>query len=135
MDFGLSNPKPSQLPTPPETDTDFLAGSHHTIDITAPGVADLDLASHPPAGAPFRRVSTLAYHNSLFRESRERTAMRQSRWLVVVIPPTWLVQEHGSFGHTLASGASQRFAQGALMPLLPTVSGNLVLPIFANLWM
>jgi hypothetical protein len=129
MDFGRSNPKPSQLPTPPETDTDFLAGN--TIDLmNAPGVTDLDLNSHPSAGGPFRRVSTLAYHNSPFREPRERTTTRQSRWLVVVIPPAWLVQENGPFGHTLASGPPQRLAQGALVPLLPTVSGNLVLPIF-----
>ncbi|KAI9448059.1 hypothetical protein H4582DRAFT_2068615 [Lactarius indigo] len=128
MDFGRSNLNPNQLPTPPETDTDFLAGNHHAIDLTnAPGVADLDLNSHPSAGAPFRRVSTLAYHNSPFRlgEPRERTTTRQSRWLVVVIPPAWLVQEHGPIGHTLASGPPQRLAQGVLMPLLPTMYGQL----------
>ncbi|KAH9062726.1 hypothetical protein EDB87DRAFT_1605592 [Lactarius vividus] len=128
MDFGRSNPNPNQLPTPPETDTDFLAGSHHPIDLTnAPGVADSDVNSHPSAGAPFRRVSTLAYHNSPFRlgESRERTTTRQSRWLIVVIPPAWLVQEHGPIGHTLASGPPQRLAQGVLMPLLPTMYGQL----------
>ncbi|KAH9049070.1 hypothetical protein EDB84DRAFT_1556303 [Lactarius hengduanensis] len=128
MDFGRSNPNPNQLPTPPETDTDFLAGSHHAIDPTnAPGVADSDVNSHPSASAPFRRVSTLAYHNSPFRlgEPRERTTTRQSRWLIVVIPPTWLVQEHGPIGHTLASGPPQRLAQGVLMPLLPTMYGQL----------
>ncbi|KAI9466988.1 hypothetical protein BJY52DRAFT_1347928 [Lactarius psammicola] len=128
MDFGRPNPNPNQLPTPPETDTDLLAGSHHTIDlVNAPGVADLDLNSHPSMGAPFRRVSTLAYHNSPFRdrELRERTTTRQSRWLIVVVPPAWLVQEHGPFGHTLASGPPQRLAQGVLMPLLPTMYGQL----------
>lgn len=133
MDFGRSYPKLSQPPTPPETDTDFLAGSHHPIDlINAPGVADLDLNSHPTASAPFRRVSTLAYHNSPFREPRERTSTRQSRLLLVVVPPAWLVQEHGPFGHTLASGPPHRLAQGALLPLLPTVSDSLVLPIFQS---
>ncbi|KAH9077205.1 hypothetical protein EDB83DRAFT_2671856 [Lactarius deliciosus] len=128
MDFGRSNPNPNQLPTPPETDTDFLAGSHHAIDLTnAPGVADSDMNSHPSASAPFRRVSTLAYHNSPFRlgEPRERTTTRQSRLLIVVIPPAWLVQEHGPIGHTLASGPPQRLAQGVLMPLLPTMYGQL----------
>ncbi|KAH8999138.1 hypothetical protein EDB92DRAFT_2005970 [Lactarius akahatsu] len=128
MDFGRSNPNPNQLPTPPETDTDFLAGSHHATDLTnAPGVADSDVNSHPSASAPFRRVSTLAYHNSPFRlgEPRERTTTRQSRWLIVAIPPAWLVQEHGPIGHTLASGPPQRLAQGVLMPLLPTMYGQL----------
>ncbi|KAH9179730.1 hypothetical protein EDB89DRAFT_1922883 [Lactarius sanguifluus] len=128
MDFGRSNPNPNQLPTPPETDTDFLAGSHRAIDLTnAPGVAESDMNSHPSASAPFRRVSTLAYHNSPFRlgEPRERTTTRQSRWLIVVIPPAWLVQEHGPIGHTLASGPPQRLAQGVLMPLLPTMYGQL----------
>ena len=125
MDFG--RPNRNQLPTPPETDTDFLGGGgHHTIDLmNAPGVADLDMNSHPSAGAPFRRVSTLAYHNSPFRELREKTTTRQPRWLIVVIPPAWLVQEHGPFGHTLASGPPQRLSQGVLMPLLPTVSRQL----------
>ena len=111
MDFG--RPNPNQLPTPPETDTDYL--------MNAPGVADVDINSQP-SGAPFRRVSTLAYHNSHFRELRERTTTRQPRWLIVVIPPAWLVQEHGPFGQTLASGPPQRLSQGVLMPLLPTVS-------------
>lgn len=120
MDSGRLNLNPNQLPTPPETDTDFLAGGgHHNIDLMN---ADLD---HPSAGAPFRRVSTLAYHNSPFRELRERTTTRQSRWLIVVIPPAWLVQEHGPFGHTLASGPPQRLSQGVLMPLLPTMYGQL----------
>lgn len=109
-----------QLPSPPDTDTDFLAagGHHNTTDFMN---ADLD---HPSAGAPFRRVSTLAY-NSPSRELRERTPTRQSRWLIVVIPPAWLVQEHGPSGHTLASGPPQRLSQGVLMPLLPTVSRQL----------
>lgn len=114
---------PNQLPTPPDTDTDFLAAGGHQNTTDFMNV-DLD---HPSAGAPFRRVSTLAYHNSPFRELRERTPTRQSRWLIVVIPPAWLVQEHGPSGHTLASGPPQRLSQGVLMPLLPTVSRQLSL--------
>jgi len=128
MDFGRPNTQPNQLPTPPETDIDYrlLAGIHPTMDLmNAPGVADADMNSHPSAGA-FRRVSTLAYHSSSSRDLRERTTSRQTRWLIVVIPPAWLAQEHGPLGHTLASGPTQRLAQGVLMPLLPTVSGNLL---------
>jgi hypothetical protein len=112
-----------QLPTPPDTDTDYLVSGHHNTDLNATGVhaADLDMNPHSIMGAPFRRVSTLAYHNSPLRDPRERV-IRQPRWLVVVIPPASLTQEHGLLGHTLAYGPPQRLSQGILMPLLPTVS-------------
>lgn len=120
----MSFSRPSQLPTPPETDTDILAGGHHAIDLmNAPGlhVADPDINLHASMGAPFRRVSTLAYHSSPLRDPRERPNGRQSRWLIVVIPPISLVQDHGPLGPTLTSGPSQRLSQGILMPLQPTV--------------
>ena len=123
--------RPTQLPTPPEIDTDFVAGGHQTVDLmNASGVhgAEPDLNGlnpHPFAGVPFRRVSTLAYHNSPLRdplrEPRERPNVRQSRWLIIVIPPPSLVQDHGLLGHTLTSGPSQRLSQGIMMPLQPTV--------------
>ncbi|KAI0254668.1 hypothetical protein BJV78DRAFT_1359146 [Lactifluus subvellereus] len=123
MDFS----RPRQLPTPPETDTDFLAGGHHNIDLNASSVnvADSDMNPLPFTSAPFRRVSTLAYHSSPLRDPRERASIRHPRWLVVVMPPASLVQEHGPFGHTLAFGPSQRLSQGILMPLLPTMYGQL----------
>ncbi|KAH9965957.1 hypothetical protein BC827DRAFT_1374293 [Russula dissimulans] len=124
--------RPSQLPTPPETDTDFLASGLHSMDfMNAPSIhvghGELDMNPHPSvgAGAPFRRVSTLAYHSSPLRDPRERSNVRQSRWLIVVIPPTSLVQDHGPLGHTLTSGPSQRLSQGTLMPLQPTMYGQL----------
>jgi hypothetical protein len=125
MDFS----RPRQLPTPPETDTDYLAGGHHNTDqnTSSVHVADLDMNPHPFMGTPSRRVSTLAYHSSPLRDPRERVGIRHPRWLVVVIPPTSLVEEHGPLGHTLTSGPSQRLSQGILMPLLPTVSWKLSL--------
>jgi hypothetical protein len=123
MNFG----RPPPLPTPPETDNDLVVGSHHTVDLmNASGIhgADPDLNAHPTslAGLPFRRVSTLAYNNSPFRDPRERPNIRQSRWLIIVIPPSSLVEDHGPLGHTLNSGPSQRLSQGIVMPLQPTVS-------------
>jgi hypothetical protein len=118
-----------QLPTPPEPDTDYLGG-HHNTDLNASGVHvadwDMNVNPHSSTGSPLRRVSTLAYHNTPLRDPRERAGIRH-RWLVVVIPPASLVQEHGPLGHTLASGPSQRLSQGILMPLLPTVNLNIFL--------
>lgn len=117
--------RPSQqLPTPPETDTDLLVGGHHTIDLmNASGIhaADPDMHPQPFVGAPSRRISTLAYHNSPLRDLRERPNVRQSRWLIIVIPPTSLVEDHGPLGQTLTSGPVQRLSQGIVMPLQPTV--------------
>jgi len=119
--------RPGQLPTPPEIDTDFLASGHHTMDFMNAssihvGHGDLDMNPHTSAGVPpLRRVSTLSYHSSPLRDPREKPNVRQSRWLVVVIPPASLVEDHGLLGHTLTSGPSQRLSQGILMPLQPTV--------------
>ncbi|KAI0004991.1 hypothetical protein BJV74DRAFT_317557 [Russula compacta] len=121
--------RPSQqLPTPPETDTDLLVGGHHAIDLmNASGIhaADPDVHPHPFVGAPSRRISTLAYHNSPLRDPRERPNLRQSRWLIIVIPPTSLVEDHGPLGQTLTSGPAQRLSQGIVMPLQPTMYGQL----------
>ncbi|KAI0304126.1 hypothetical protein BC826DRAFT_1101019 [Russula brevipes] len=115
--------RPPQLPTPPETDKDFVPGGHHTLDLMNPPVADPQ--AHPFVGAPLRRVSTLAYHSSPLRDPRDRPSVRQSRWLIVVIPPTSLAQDHGPLGHTLISGPSHRLSQGIVMPLQPTMYGQL----------
>lgn len=120
MNFGY----PSQLPTPPETDADVLVGARHPVDLmNAPGshISDQDTNPQPSVSVPVRRVSTLAYHNSPLRDPRERFTGRQSRWLIVVIPPASLVQDHGPLGHTLTSGPTQRLSQGILMPLQATV--------------
>lgn len=115
---------PSQLPTPPETDADVLVGARHPIDqmnASASHISDQDTNPQPSVGVPFRRVSTLAYHSSPLRDPRDRSNGRQSRWLIVVIPPASLVQDHGPLGNTLTSGPAQRLSQGILMPLQPTV--------------
>ena len=121
----------SQLPTPPETDADVLVGARYPIDVmNAPGshISDQDTIPQPSVNVPFRRVSTLAYHSSPLRDPRERFSGRQSRWLIVVIPPASLVQDHGPLGHTLTSGPAQRLSQGILMPLQPPVRVHFVLP-------
>jgi len=119
MNFSL----PSQLPTPPDTDADVLVGARQPIDLmNAPGshISDQDTNPHPSVSVPFRRVSTLAYNSSPLRDPRDRPSGRP-RWLIVVIPPASLVQDHGPLGHTLTSGPTQRLSQGILMPLQPTV--------------
>ena len=106
------------LPSPPDTDSDFgLRGI--AFPVPQPATASdleprMDGAAVGNVPQP-RRVSTLSYHhNSPLRDPRERTSSRQSKWLIVVIPPA-----------TLRPGPStstvERFTQGTLMPLVPTV--------------
>ncbi|KAI0053536.1 hypothetical protein FA95DRAFT_1552023 [Auriscalpium vulgare] len=120
--------RPSQLPTPPETDTDFPGPSQiHTQSGPAfPFVhAPLEPETTPFTPVPLaRRTSTLSYHNTPLRDIRDRNP-RQTRWLVVVIPPPSLSKTHGNLGHTLGSGPASRVSQGILMPLLPTMYGQL----------
>ncbi|KAK0230732.1 hypothetical protein IW262DRAFT_426261 [Armillaria fumosa] len=119
----LSSPVMNSDPTRPSnmTSTISVAGMQnlHTMDSENPVVG----VETP--GARNRKVSSLAYHSSGFRESRERTSQRNFKSFVVVIPPPSLLQEHGQLGHTLSVGPQHRLSQGILMPLFPTLYGQL----------
>lgn len=127
-------PSPFEFPrpplSPPDTNVDVV-GPAQMPTYTATSIHDLRQGdTEPPAPYPpsstetpgrFRKVSSIAYHNSGLRDSRERTVQRSSRAFIIVIPPSAFVQEHGQLGHTLSSGPRHRLSQGLLMPLLPTV--------------
>ncbi|TFY70160.1 hypothetical protein EVG20_g2840 [Dentipellis fragilis] len=111
----------AQLPTPPDTDTDFAGlGQPHG----APAEGESWGLPSGPADGRHHRVSTLQYRNTGFRE-RDRTSTRQSKWLVVVLPPPSVAERHGHLGHTLSSGPASRLSQGVLMSLFPTMYGQL----------
>ncbi|KAJ3908498.1 hypothetical protein F5879DRAFT_328599 [Lentinula edodes] len=132
-------PSPFEFPraplSPPETMSDHLGSAHPaTISVLGampaePSHMDSEPTYHSPtpetAGARFRRVSSLAYHSSGLRENRERGVQRSSKFFVVVIPPPALLQEHGQLGHTLSLGPRHRLSQGMLLPLFPTMYGQL----------
>jgi hypothetical protein len=110
------HPPAAQLPTP----ASIIGG----VDLHSAEYFETPSASISPeaSGSRFRRLaSSIGYHNSGLRESRERTVQRSSRTFVVVLPPPSLPQDHGHLGHTLSSGPRHRLAQGLLMPLFPTV--------------
>ncbi|KAI0068838.1 hypothetical protein BV25DRAFT_1895984 [Artomyces pyxidatus] len=112
-------PRPTQLPTPPETDTDF--------HLNASQVFGPHAAAEPESllpAPPIRRVSTLSYHSTPLRDFRERSRYT-TKWLIVAIPPPTISKAHGNFGHTLASGPANRVSQGILVPLFPTLYGQL----------
>lgn len=115
----LGSPVMSSDPTKPSTISVAGMQNLHTMDSENP------IVGVETPGARNRKVSSLAYHSSGFRESRERTSQRNFKSFVVVIPPPSLLQEHGQLGHTLSLGPRHRLSQGLLMPLFPTLYGQL----------
>ncbi|KAK0206596.1 hypothetical protein DFS33DRAFT_1315716 [Desarmillaria ectypa] len=119
----LSSPLTSSDPTGPSLmpSTISVAGMQNPHSM---GSESHILGIETP-GARNRRVSSLAYHSSGIRESRERVAQQSFKSFVIVIPPPSLLQEHGQLGHTLSLGPQHRLAHGLLMPLFPTLYGQL----------
>lgn len=124
-------PRPVHPLSPPETDSEaaslYTPGASSSrpmmLGVVEPDLTPSQQANQESPSARFKRVSTLAYnHNSAIRETRERSIQRNSKSLVVVVPPEGITQQHGQLGHTLSSGPRAKLAQGILMPLFPTVS-------------
>ncbi|RXW24720.1 hypothetical protein EST38_g1165 [Candolleomyces aberdarensis] len=95
--------------------------------MATPG-SSLDFSLPPPMETPtsrFRRGPTIGYHSAGLRDSRERNGSTGSKFLVIVVPPHSVTQEHGNLGHTLSSGPAHRLSQGLIMPLFPTMYGQL----------
>ncbi|KAL0949525.1 hypothetical protein HGRIS_009576 [Hohenbuehelia grisea] len=121
---------PRQPLSPPETNIDSAGPAHTPPTMLPRGIADQDdsymtaKATESPSSR-FKRVSTLAYHTSRGGESRERTTSKTAKPLIIVIPPAAIQHEHGQLGHTLSLGPPHRLSQGILMPLFPTMYGQL----------
>ncbi|KAF4602003.1 hypothetical protein EYR40_005204 [Pleurotus pulmonarius] len=121
--------------SPPETNVDSLGTTAMPTPLTqhvplpSRSVGDPEELGAKLSESPtsrFRRVSTLAYHNSPLRDNRERSSIsRTSKPLIIVIPPQALLHECGQLGHTLSQGPPHRLSHGILMPLFPTMYGQL----------
>ncbi|THH28948.1 hypothetical protein EUX98_g5237 [Antrodiella citrinella] len=123
--------------TPPETDFDYVQSHPQTLRSAPAGLVN-GIESEPamlhlagPTGesssSPYghRRGPSVSYIHSGIRESRERVIQRSVKWLVMVSPPASFTQEHGQLGSTLSSGPSHRLSHGILLPLYPTMAGQL----------
>jgi hypothetical protein len=129
--FEFPVPRPVHPLSPPDTEEDFAIGSQPKVSMPIPRPSGLGLEVEPPMqqhqaptvqdtpGSRFRKISYLAASGA--RDGRERPAPPRSKWLVVVIPPASIAQQHGQLGHTLSHGPSSRLSNGVLMPLFPTV--------------
>ena len=86
----------------------------HPNDIPFSSLPSLAALSETPTKMPSRTtVSVLGYN----QPSRDRPRQRTPRWLILVIPPSFITQSQG-----LPSGPSSRLSQGLLLPLYPTVN-------------
>ncbi|KAF9247076.1 hypothetical protein BU15DRAFT_57990 [Melanogaster broomeanus] len=119
--------------SPPETDQDLshvLHGEPSFLRAGAelernPATAHyLDATPEHPRLLP-RRTSMLSYQNSGPRDLRDRNHARSPRNLVVVIPPPEFPLDQGQLGNVLSMGPRHRLSQGILMPLFPSMYGQL----------
>ncbi|KAF7332234.1 hypothetical protein MKEN_00104400 [Mycena kentingensis (nom. inval.)] len=112
-----------QLPTPQSMSIIGGQDPHANEYFDSPSIS----AADGPASRLRRAASSIVYHHSSgLREGlRDRAVQRSSRSFLVVLPPSSLPQDHGHLGHTLSSGPRNRLSQGLLMPLFPTMYGQL----------
>ncbi|KAF8592349.1 hypothetical protein K439DRAFT_1610171 [Ramaria rubella] len=108
--------------SPPETETEPVANMPNEDNYVPP---EFQQATTESPMARFRRVSTVAYNSSTLSNREGRISQKQSRWLVMVMPPASLTREPPVLGHTLSSAPAGRFSNGILMPLFPTLYGQL----------
>lgn len=90
-----------------------------SYDLSFSGVSPLAALSETPTRMPGRATTSLLGYN---QPGREHSRKRASRWLVLVLPPSFITESQRMFGHTLSSGPSSRLSQGLLVPLYPTVN-------------
>jgi len=91
----------------------------YSHDLSFSGLASFGALSETPTRMPSRTTTSVLGYN---QSGRERSRQRTSRWLVLVLPPSFITQSQGAFGQTLSSGPSTRLSQGLLLPLYPTVN-------------
>ncbi|KIM46148.1 hypothetical protein M413DRAFT_441214 [Hebeloma cylindrosporum] len=111
---------PRPPPSPPETNSDTVAAGIGVL----PSAGALHDYGSPDTTNPLRKSSSIPYHNSGFRESKDRATQRTSKPLIIVIPPSTLIHEHG-LGQTASNGPYHRVSHGVVMPLFPSIFGQL----------
>ncbi|TDL29742.1 hypothetical protein BD410DRAFT_758810 [Rickenella mellea] len=77
------------------------------------------------ANTRMKRVSSLTYLNSSARGQSLAPPRPATKWLVVVVPCSSVSREYESSGQNLSSVPTGRFSDGVLMPLFPTMYGQL----------
>ncbi|KZT05511.1 uncharacterized protein LAESUDRAFT_813330 [Laetiporus sulphureus 93-53] len=124
-------PRAAHPLSPPETDDNVTQPSlsapvpsfSQALEVE-PSSSHVSVTEMPASS--YRKPSSVTYVNTGFREARERGPQRSLiKWLVVVIPPASFSRDHGPLGHTLSSGPVNKLSQGILMPLFPTMGGQL----------
>ncbi|KAF8913934.1 hypothetical protein CPB84DRAFT_1757948 [Gymnopilus junonius] len=100
----------------------------HNLAVHDLGISDGALPGpSPDPSSRGKRSSSIPYHSAAFpfREPKDRSSHRTGKSLIIVIPPSTLIQEHGRHGHTLSNGPYHRLSQGVVMPLFPSLFGQL----------
>ncbi|KIM29550.1 hypothetical protein M408DRAFT_328794 [Serendipita vermifera MAFF 305830] len=127
--FELAQPRPRLPISPPETERNAPAHSAVSDPKVVSAVATPDGAAigDKEESSPYRhlrRAPSITYHNQATGFTRPQQS-RSPRWLLVVLPPASCVEGEPTLGHTLATGAPGRLQSGVLVPLFPTIYGQL----------
>ncbi|KAF8529012.1 hypothetical protein BU17DRAFT_8332, partial [Hysterangium stoloniferum] len=111
--FDVLPTRPTPL-SPPETERDpgLLQGQEENN-------ASSDI--HHAEGSVPRLRRNVPYTSTSILNREPRFPQRQSKWLIMVMPPPSLIHEPPVLGHTLSSAPAGRFSNGILMPLFPTL--------------
>lgn len=116
---------PHALPSPPETQAESMtmaaAYPSATSVLHDHGINESVLGiSSPDQGSRIRK-SSIAYNTSSLRETKDRSAQRPVKPLVIVIPPPSLIPNYAQASAAISLGPPNRVLQGTIMPLLPSV--------------
>lgn len=116
---------PRGLPSPPETNPDMFSTPAQISSAQANAGQEFTASDAPYSAGDIptsrlRKPSSIPYHSPGFRDNKDRSSQRVNKALIIVIPPSTLLQEHGR-DVTLTSGPYHRLSQGIVMPLLPSV--------------
>ncbi|KAF4619766.1 hypothetical protein D9613_005039 [Agrocybe pediades] len=131
-------PSPFEFPrapiSPPETHSDTFVAHTMPVPVSMPAPSTHILAGQdygmPDVGAStsildsprVKRPSSIPYHHSnASRENKDRVLQKNGKTLILVIPPSTLIQENGRLSHN----PYHRLSQGVVVPLLPSMFAQL----------
>ncbi|KAF9485326.1 hypothetical protein BDN70DRAFT_871349 [Pholiota conissans] len=124
---------PRGPPSPPDTNSDtVIPGMPIPISSSLPlsgqdfGAHDTSLLNTSP-DPRLKKSSSIQYHLSGLRDTKDRASpshLRGGKPLIIIIPPSNLLQDRGST-LTGVNGPLNRLSHGVVMPLFPSLFGQL----------
>ncbi|KAF9534290.1 hypothetical protein CPB83DRAFT_326976 [Crepidotus variabilis] len=137
---GFGKPSPFEFPrhglppSPPETHRENISGAPPILSAPSFGAQDIfpleaALASASPdlfgARVNPRKGSSIPYHSSPIPRETHRSTGSRTKALILVLPPSTLLQEPGPSSQIVSNTPFHRLSQGVLLPLFPSLFSQL----------